>query len=236
MCVLKRFRAIGFLILYLFSNCVCSQNTYDYQKVFGENYSEALAFIKNNRWISDSIAIYGVDPQLAISIVFPELIRYSVLKDIIETHGLEVLYVQYGSKYADFSIGRFQIKPSFASRLEKDWDIHIKELKHLENRIPSFDTTDNAKNRIQRIKRLKNENWQVKYLVMFIKLNEQKPEITEYSLKQKLLFLASAYNVGYWYKADTIQSKGAKNYYHTNLIRPEVCYNYASISLYHYEK
>ena len=52
------------------------------------------------------------------AILFPELIRYSVYKDFFETQALELLYIDYGKKTADFSIGRFQMKPSFAEAVE----------------------------------------------------------------------------------------------------------------------
>lgn len=44
--------------------------------------------------------------------------RYNALKDDIESESLKVLYVQFGKTYADFSIGVFQMKPSFAEGVE----------------------------------------------------------------------------------------------------------------------
>lgn len=236
MFVPKHYRLAGIVIIHLFSFGAFSQNSNDYPTIFGEKYSEALTYIQKNQWISDSIARHGVEPHLAISIIFPELIRYSALRDILETHSLEVLYVQYGDKYADFSIGRFQIKPSFAYRLERDWNIHLTRLKSTGKQFASFDTTNNPKNRALRIDRLKDEQWQVKYLIMFVKMNEQQQEIKIKDSEHHLVFLASAYNVGYWYNAVEILLKGKKNYYHTSLLKPDICYNYADISLDYYLK
>lgn len=54
----------------------------------------------------------------ALAIVSPELIRWTAFKDFFETTALELLYVKKGKTYADFSIGHFQIKPSFVEQLE----------------------------------------------------------------------------------------------------------------------
>ncbi|MHC1705390.1 MAG: hypothetical protein AB9846_15900 [Tenuifilaceae bacterium] len=232
MFVQKRYKL--FVLVYLLNSSfgAFSQNVYDYQSIFGEKYNDALTYIQKNRWISDSIARFGIDTNLAISIVFPELIRFSALRDKIETYSLEVLYVQYGSKYADFSIGRFQMKPSFAERLEKDWNNYLNISIFKEKHLPPFDTTNIQKNRILRLERLKNRYWQVKYLVMFIKLNEGKISDQE----EELNFLASAYNVGYWNDLNVIHNKGKSKYYHLGLIKPSICYNYADISLFYYQK
>jgi len=56
-----------------------------------------------------------------LSIVFPELIRFNAIQDKIETFALQSLYVKYGKDYANFSVGPFQVKPSFAESLEKDF-------------------------------------------------------------------------------------------------------------------
>ena len=59
---------------------------------------------------------------MALAVVFPEIVRYSDLEDLIQIRALKVLYVQYGRKYADFSVGHFQMKPSFIEQLEADWN------------------------------------------------------------------------------------------------------------------
>ena len=47
------------------------------------------------------------------SIVAPEITQYSFIRNTLESYTLNVLYVQYGRAYADYSIGFFQMKPSF---------------------------------------------------------------------------------------------------------------------------
>jgi len=85
----------------------------DYKKVFGQNYSAAESYISDNPWISASLEKENIPPEFAIAIVFPEIIRFSAILDIIESSALKTLYIQNGEKYADFSIGYCQMKPSF---------------------------------------------------------------------------------------------------------------------------
>ena len=59
------------------------------------------------------------DNRTALSIVFPEVIRFNSFSDFIETKTLEWVYVDYGAEKADFSIGLFQMKPSFIEKLEE---------------------------------------------------------------------------------------------------------------------
>ena len=62
---------------------------------------------------------FGIRTELAVAVVFPELVRYSALMDFMETTAVKALYQQKGVKGADFSIGRFQMKPSFVADLER---------------------------------------------------------------------------------------------------------------------
>ena len=62
---------------------------------------------------------YDVSYPMAIAVVFPEIVRYSAIRDKIEITLLKALYINLGEDYADFSIGQFQMKPSFAEALHK---------------------------------------------------------------------------------------------------------------------
>ena len=218
-------------IMFLLIASSCINRGRDFKDIFGQKYLEAEEYLDNNKWIKDSIAKCGVDPHLAISVVFPELIRYSAVKDLVETRGLEVLYTQYGSEYADFSIGRFQMKPSFANRLENDWNLLLNNLP-LNCNIKPFELSDNPEARIQRLMRLKDEKWQVKYLAMFLKIINLKHKID----LNNISFLASAYNSGYWNDSIAIIEKGKRNFFYTGLIKSNEVYNYSEISEYYYKK
>ena len=68
------------------------------------------------------LAKYHVSYPVAISIIFPEIVRYSALRDKVEISLLKTLYVNLGEDYADFSIGQFQMKPSFAEAIRRKAD------------------------------------------------------------------------------------------------------------------
>jgi hypothetical protein len=76
--------------------------------ITGKNYESAVNFLRHNRIQFNDFFPLPYDSQMASAIVFPELIRYSYLRDVIEITALKALYVQYGSGYSDFSIGPFR--------------------------------------------------------------------------------------------------------------------------------
>jgi len=85
---------------------------------FGNKYLEVLDFVQINkqRWID---GFGSKDAAKMIAIVFPEMLRYNENLEEIETQLLKSLYVRFGNRYADFSIGYFQMKPSFAEKIEE---------------------------------------------------------------------------------------------------------------------
>jgi len=232
--ILKPFSKINIVLLLILASS-CSDKGKEFKAVFGQKYIDAENYIDNNNWIKDTLARYGVDPDLAISVIFPELIRYSAMKDLVETHSLEVLYTQYGSKYADFSIGRFQMKPSFAIHLENDWNLLPLNLP-LKGIIKPFNISDDPKARMQRIMRLKDEKWQVRYLAIFFTIFNAKYKMSLNCPEQELSFIASAYNSGYWHDSTTIERMRKLNYFYTGLIKGNEVYNYSEISEYYYKK
>ena len=94
-----------------------------YPKMFGDDWTSAVQFIDAHHVAWKTLfEEFGVDARLAEAIVFPELIRYSRWQDEIETAAVNGLYVLQGTSGANFSIGRFQMKPSFAEEVEAAWN------------------------------------------------------------------------------------------------------------------
>lgn len=89
------------------------------------------------------------DPAECEAVVFPELLRYSRVQDGVEQAALLALYVQGGKAKADFSVGMFQMKPSFAEQVETAW--MRSPLRHAFKLY--FDTADNREQRSRRIRR-----------------------------------------------------------------------------------
>jgi hypothetical protein len=103
-----------FLLITILLNPALSQ-TINYQEVFGDDWEKALAFESENRvWMEPLLVKNQISYPLAIAVIFPELVRYSALRDKMEITLLKALYINLGEDYANFSIGQFQMKPSFA--------------------------------------------------------------------------------------------------------------------------
>jgi hypothetical protein len=163
--------------------------------MFGEDHMKAVAFLqRNGTYFEIASKRFGNDPRFLKSIVFPELVRYHQLSDLFETTALEWLYVEGGSKAADFSIGHLQMKPSFIETLE-GFVSSVRSLREefgfiiLNGSGPSF--------RKQRIARLKQLHWQVIYLSCFEKAARHRfSSITHLNPAAELRFLATVYNTG----------------------------------------
>ena len=113
----------------------------------------------------DTWRSFDVDPLLAEAVVWPEVERYSRLQDALETAANYGTYITTGGG-PDFSIGLFQMKPSFVEEMEKAW-MRSGLARQYEL---WFDTADNATARRIRISRLQKEEWQVIYVGVFLRL------------------------------------------------------------------
>lgn len=157
---------------------------------FGAKYEEAICFVKQHKqlWLEH----FGKDASKAASVVFPELIRYNLALEEAETQMLKSLYVRFGKKYADFSVGYFQMKPSFAEKID---EIEGKILKHT------------PQERLERVEKIKSISGQIKYLKAFIAIIYQRfPELAQQTEKEQVAFLASAYNLGFWLSKEAIEN------------------------------
>jgi hypothetical protein len=202
----------------------------NYRQLFQEHYNDALQFLENNPWISDSIQAKGIDPKFALSIIFPELIRYSSIRDKMELSGLFTLYIQYGEKYADFSVGRFQMKPSFAEQLENDAN------NTPEVAFTKFNVTKTSQARIERVKRLGEMEGQVNYLVLFIRIMEHRNKNIMWDTEiERLMYYATAYNSGYNSGEKKIRDRVGSKMFYTGLLKVDSCYCYGSIARYFYK-
>ncbi len=171
-----------------------TSNNLTYEQAFPKEYADAINFIKNNKKIIDN-ELSNVPKTLLLSIIFPELTRYNIIKDFGEATTLKVLYVNFGEHYANFSIGNAQMKPTFAEFLEK-----YQQKNSLQNLIENplkYDETDEKTMRELRVKRLQDFAWQLKYLKVFYLMLEEKFSQKKWKNEtEKCVFYASAYNLG----------------------------------------
>lgn len=152
------------------------------QEYFGEKYKIALSFVKSHKNIF--IQHFGKqDAAKAIAIVFPEILRYNTLANEAEIQLLKSLYIRFGKKYADFSIGYFQMKPSFVETLET----MLKKA-----------TSNTPENREKRLEKMMSIEGQIFYLKDYWNIMHAKySNMHKKSDVPRIRFLASAYNYGF---------------------------------------
>lgn len=209
----------------------------DYPKIFGNNFDNALricdehhkSFIKIDRE-------NGLPHKELKAIIFPELIRYNLLKDLMETQALIWLYVDGGSQAADFSIGHFQMKPSFAEKIEKiveDGDPSSWTSNYLT--LCSYNNLNEKQIRKKRIERLSDMEWQLKYLSCFYEIASRKlkPDLDQ---KEKIKMLATMYNSGVDKTEEEIKKwLYKKSFPYGPKVNPNNQHNYADIAVHYYQ-
>ncbi len=209
----------------------------DYAAVFGAKYAAAELFVKTNAWIPDALALDSGEACLALAVVFPEIIRYSALEDLIQVRALKVLYVQYGEKHANFSVGHFQMKPTFAEQVERDANRLLTPEERTAAGVPVFATEDSVTRRRDRVLRLDDPKWQARYLGLFMRIMDLKHRSTKFAGPvDRLRFYATAYNAGYTNSEKTIRRIMSAKNFHTKLFESETKYCYADIAAFFFAR
>lgn len=169
----------------------------EYKSFFTTDYNKGIGIIETNNEKFEFICNeFEVNAKHIKSIVFPETIRYNSFKDFFETTAIELMYIDKGSSFVDFSIGYFQIKPSFVEQLEatikKNDSLRVKY-----GNLSSYSAVKPNKIRETRLTRLKSVDWQISYICcMYDYLNLKYPELKNEESKM-IEFYASAYNFGF---------------------------------------
>ena len=204
-----------------------------YKNEFPINYSNGYDLYIKLREYTKSLKLSESNARLAFAIVFPELMRYSEFRDEIETMTNKVLYTA-DKDSEGLSIGVFQIKPIFAESIEQ-YIAKSPELKSKYPKINYYGEKTFRSNRIARIKRLKNPETEIFYVLAFIDICEKKFDLdseptTEDLMEQKIKILATAYNSGFFYTKEQILEIAKKSAYPYGLNHPQSKWNYAQIS------
>ena len=202
-----------------------------YPKVFGGDWTDAERYVSEHHeeW-KQEFDLFSVDSRVAEAIVFPELIRYSMWKDEIERAAVNGLYVTKGREGADFSIGRFQMKPSFAEEVEQAWNASPLAQEY----GFSFNLADNNEARRSRVRRLDTVQGQCRYLAIFIRLQQQRhPQLSQLPLKEQVRILATAYNRSFSASWQSLCKMQHERHFHTDVIRTRSTryYSYADIAV-----
>ncbi len=229
---LGRFSAV-LMLLILPEGSVNSQEK-NYETIFGKDWIRAESFItENESWMRQMSVRYHISYPVAAAVVFPELIRYSALRDKIETTLLKTLYVNLGNEYANFSIGPFQIKPSFAEYIcSVAEDLREKPGREFRKKGHHSDTPEFRKSIVMD---LENPESEFVYLVAFIKLGIRVYRLGNSDEEEMVRILSTAYNCGPDKSLEKVKEMASKKFFNTKLYSTEN-YSYSDIALYWYRK
>jgi hypothetical protein len=222
---------LGLLTILWFEELSFSQEI-DYKSVFGKDWGKAESFVaENESWMKRLSKEYNISYPIAVAVVFPELVRYSALRDKIEISLLKSLYIYKGEDYADFSIGQFQMKPSFAESIHENvWLLKGKLKNQFKEKTRKEDI---IKYRAAVVKDLEEPESQLLYLAAFLKICESVYNLKGMDDDQRIKFLSTAYNYSFQKSFEEIKKMTDKKFFYTTLVRAE-CYSYADISWFWY--
>jgi hypothetical protein len=185
--------------------CASVARAQDFEAVFGNRYASAVAAVRTRQssWRA-ACEDLGADARLLIPVVFPELLRRSIIREGAEDLGLATLYVSRGSRAADFSVGIFQMKPSFAEAVEGNL-IALPSIPDAIRPLIDFPGTLSERDRrAARYRRLREEGWQLRYLAGFALIVGTRFPLESLRAEDQIRFLAAAYNHGFWLSWDEI--------------------------------
>lgn len=205
------------------------------QLTLGPEWNRAVESVASHRatW-SEVFATLHVEPAECEAIIFPEQLRYSRLQDGMEQAVVQTFYVQGGNAKGNFSIGPFQMKPSFAEEVERAW--MESPMRH-EYKL-YFDLGDNRHARGKRIERLKDERWQCIYLAIFVRLLlAREPSLLTLPAEERVGLLATAYNFSFTASLPSLQQRKSRRTFHLDLLpgKGTTYYSYAELSVYYYK-
>jgi len=191
-----------FLLVFL-----CSTQPLNYATIFGEDYQKAQRFCSEQQAAFVAKAqTYGLSAETLQAIVFPELIRYNRFQNFFETKALEWAYIEGGAQVADFSIGHFQMKPSFVETLEQEVHKDTMLQKQFAQLFDYQQKTKKEKRKI-RLERLQELDYQLDYLCCFLVVCQARHATTlqQQNQEEKIKFYATAYNSGWQQSAKAIK-------------------------------
>ncbi len=195
----------------------------------GWEAAEKLAEGHRDGW-NEVFESLDVDAGECEAVIFPELMRYNSVKDGIEYGVLLAPYIRKGTAGADFSVGMFQMKPSFAEQVEEAW--MRSGMRHEYGLY--FILDDSEEVRRKRVERLGDERWQCVYLGIFVKLiMEREPSLSSMSAEDRVALLATAYNYSFTAPMDQLEGRRSQKTFHLDFIKSKktTCYSYAELAV-----
>jgi hypothetical protein len=208
----------------------------DFQKIFGTDYYDAIQYFRKNKLlIENQFQYYQVDKEIIVPVLFPERVRYSMVRDLLETIAVEQVYINYGEDYVDFSIGDFQLKPTFAAKVEN----YILNSVHLQKKyalLTKYEKTEHKEIRKERVKRLKQLKYQLIYISAFYDIVSAKFDLSDKTKTGKIAFYATAFNYGFLSPRPEIEAQLNEPYFPYGSKYRGKQYAYSEVSIFFYQK
>jgi hypothetical protein len=143
---------------------------------------------------------------------------------------LKALYINLGEYYANFSIGQFQMKPSFAAIIRDESPQVLGRRSEITFKQPDeFSDIKNYRKSI--ITDMEDPKVQLTYLIAFFKICEKKYKTNRMNETDRIVFSATAYNYGIDKSKEQIQRMTGRKFFTTKLIATET-YSYSDVSLF----
>jgi len=212
-----------------------AQEEVDYKAEFAENWEKAEKILLGRQPEMQKLAAqFEVPFPEVIAVAFPEVVRYSALRDKIELTLLKSLYVYKGEDYADFSVGIFQMKPSFAEKVRSEaLASGDKTLAGLF--VCGFDPSQTTEFRKSILADMEDPVRQFGYLLAFYKLCEKKFGQKSWETPAgKVRFYAAAYNCGFTRPEVYISEMAGEKFFSLNLLHIGPFYPYSEIAAYYF--
>lgn len=166
-----------------------------YLTVYADSAREATDFFDANREViaAGLAPLAPDDREVALAVVAPEVSRYSAVCDFVELRTLFVMYVSTGA--SDFSVGHFQMKPSFVEDLEQRVSRSATLRKAYGDILPEGDS-ERARRR-WRLERLSTLEGELRYLCVFMTIAKSKTAGMKFgSEADRVRYIATLYNAG----------------------------------------
>lgn len=163
---------------------------------FRRNQPQSFEFaLEKSGEIYRKLKLQGYEyPLEAAATVFPELLRYSIFQDEIETLFNEII-ANVSEESDGFSIGLMQMKPIFASTVEKQVSVDpVLRKKYLSIALEGDRSTVEV--RRARILRLRSFDSQLEYLKAFVDYEVTALNLAGESRENRIKYLSAAYNLG----------------------------------------
>ncbi len=204
-------------------------------------HSYALA---NGRSYQSGMALYGSlsaameergleDSDFALAVVFPEMLRYSGVRNLMEFLATKLVY-GISPSFKGCTIGHFQMNVAFAETIER----YISLSPILKARYPGIDfgggnRTFGERNR--RVGRINGMVGEADYLYAFIDICTDKFSLDSLADDERLVLLATAYNAGMSRSREELEQVASLNSYPSGLNSRKSRWNYAAIALEFYQ-